>query len=109
MPIKMQQFEEGTTGPIIICVFCEKQITEHGNVLWRLDETDYTTIVAGPEFAHKDCDDLNDAHRRDQWPQWEELDAWLYYLVGNTRVDLDAARERTGWLYEDDALPDDDL
>src|SRR4051812_22092289 len=102
MPIKMKQFEDGNVGPVFVCLYCGKEITGMGNAVWRWEGDSPTSSYI--EFTHKRCDDENQAH--DNFRLSAELDAWLMWLVGNAKIDLEAAREREGWLEADDKEDD---
>ncbi len=64
MGIEMR-FEQGQSHPVFKCDQCQEPITNmDANCLWSLSEADQS-LVEGPHFVHKKCDQLYVKQRED--------------------------------------------
>lgn len=79
--------------PVIICDVCGEQIKHEGNAEWREgDDNIYHT--------HKgQCSAELRRGKPGVW-FWQPLDAFLWYLVHNTKIDLRSAKETADLLSE---------
>ena len=80
----------GMDAPRILCDQCGEAITKSGNVQWK---------PGAPElyFTHKECCHRFEAARGGEWYA-TEMDAWLYNLVHNARIDWKKAKQTSAML-----------
>ena len=84
VPLEIRLIDERSC-PQIICDTCGKPLVKDGMVVWD-DEPEQ------PRFYHKgDCDPGASV------TCWQELDTFVFYLVHNTKINLESGKERALW------------
>jgi hypothetical protein len=82
--------------PTLVCDHCGDPIEGEGNIGWAAEGLEVGgRMTAGPFSLHKTCDDKFMAQHPElekDW-LWDELDTFMWRLIGNARVDLDRGRQ----------------
>ena len=93
MPIVIVTTSPGAMGPVIVCDVCGNWIRDpkDGNALWgKVKDPATTSTPQAPVFAHKlECTGAADKQQGDRY-FWTGLEVWLYQLMVNTGMNLDA-------------------
>ena len=97
MPIVNHKFENGQTGPVMLCDVCGQHLNDgHGMVCWTPTPLpsgqgkDYSLRFAcDPDCLHVLDRTLGHQHTQD-------IGAWIVFLRNNARVDMKQAENMAG-------------